>query len=374
MRIAAAALLLCAAPLNAKVSIKEIQTVLRLRVAGDSARPLVEKLRASRQSPIVEGRNVAFVYEAGPGERPVLGGALTAGRGLAMQRLGSSNVFALVIEVDDRQKTTYSVYIGDEPRPDPWNPARTEDARSIVQMPKYRPPAELSSGPLRGRIEPFRVASKVLGRDCEGLLYVPEDSQPSRGMILLGGPVYRAGGAVEILDALIARKRVPPVAAVLIDPFDRAEAYLDGSDRLARFLRDDLVPALQALHPIREVGLAGTAEAGWAAFHAAWAMPEAFPRVLTQSAAFQGAGRANPYPGIIRAAPLKHLIGWMSVSAHDRESDAGSFADGNHLVWGALRQRGYAFTFHDDDGYHDGFTWQRQLPEAFVRLWSGAVQ
>ena len=107
----------------------------------------------------------------------------------------------------------------------------------------------------------------------------------------------------------------------------------------------------------------GAGEAGWRAFQAAWQSPEVFGRVLAQSAAFPERG----FPDEVRNAETKPIRGFLSAGRNDPES----VIDANHLVWGALRQKGYAITCHEDEGFACIFSWQRLLPAALAHVWGG---
>ncbi|MGH9657888.1 MAG: esterase family protein, partial [Bryobacteraceae bacterium] len=103
---------------------------------------------------------------------------------------------------------------------------------------------------------------------------------------------------------------------------------------------------------------------------AAWHFPEIFGRVLSQSGSFVSIEKGHTFPDLVRAAERKNIRGYMSVSSNDNEARQwGSWVDANHLLWGALRQKKYDFVYSEDEGFHNWYTWELQLPDALAALW-----
>ncbi len=343
-----------------RVPLKDIETALKLSMAGDAARALANRLRAARRSPLIEGRRLAFVFEGAARQVEVAGLAAPDGP-LAMRRLPGAAVWVSLHEFGDDVRFSYHLVVDGKPMPDPWNAERTPDGESVVVMPRYRAPRECEPGPgvPRGQFQALGQAAA----------YVPPGS-PAAVLVVLDGSGYRAAKLPEILDSLTARRRMPPLLALFLETALPAEA-LAPSPAFANMLREGVLREAGARWelPAAPAGRAilGAGAAGLAAFHAAWQAPEVFGRVLTQAANFAAHPEALRYPEWIRAAPPKPLRLHMTLASHDPEA----VRDANHLVWGALRQQRYDFTSHESDGFASFDTWQQQLPRALEEWWRG---
>jgi enterochelin esterase-like enzyme len=135
--------------------------------------------------------------------------------------------------------------------PDPRNP-RTVQAyagpRSEVRMPQWigQPEidetAEVPSGTVVGEATP----SKALGTSRRVWFYTPPGYETSQDWypvvyVLDGGNYVERMRTPTILDRLIARKAIPPVVAVFVEPGERQEEY-SRNPRWRSFMATELVP------------------------------------------------------------------------------------------------------------------------------------
>ncbi len=154
-------------------------------------------------------------------------------------------------------------------------------------------------------------------------VYVPAQHDPSRPiayMVFLDGSGY-AGNGVRVpvvLDNLIARRDVPPMAAIFVDPgvmpalsgeaqnrYERIFEYDSLTPRFASFLVEELVPeaarvrGLNLSKDANDHGIAGISTGGVGAFVAAWNRPDQFRRVITWVGSFGNFRGADRLPGLI---------------------------------------------------------------------------
>src|SRR5580765_240476 len=136
-------------------------------------------------------------------------------------------------------------------------------------------------------------------------VYVPaqyDASRPIAYMIFLDGS-GDAGTGVRVpvvLDNLIARRDVPPMIAIFVDPgimpalsdqaqnrYERIFEYDSLTPRFSSFLIDELVPEVATTRHLNlstdanDHGIAGISTGGVGAFVAAWNRPDRFRRVIT---------------------------------------------------------------------------------------------
>lgn len=362
---------------SSRVKPKDVETALKLHIAGDTAKSLAQRLQSEKRSPLVDGRKVVFVLESEAAQPPKLIGDVSGGRDWRMERLPGTRIWVFLHEFPEDQKFTYRYEVDGKASADPWNSEQDSRGASLVIMPKYRAPRESAPSSQPGEVKPLSFHSRILDSERKGWIYVPRQysGEPAPVMIFQDGSGYRNAHLPEILDSLIEKKKIPVLVAVMLDPVRRSEEYDTVSDRYGRFLRDEVLPLIRKDYPLLDDpmsrGVAGISSGGICAFSAAWFLPETFGRVLSQSGSFVSIEKGNTYPDLVRAAPKKNIRGYMSVSSNDLDNRFGNWEDANHLLWGALRQQGYEFFYHEDEGFHNWFTWELQLPEALVRTWAG---
>ncbi len=340
---------------------------LKLSMAGDASRSIADRLKRQKQSPLIEGRHVVFAVDA-PSREVVLGGVVALDRPIPMRKLAGTTVWVSVHEFGEGVKFTYHFLLDGQPSADPWNPRRDASDQSVAAMPKYRPPREAQPDASVPRGELRAAEPSFNGQKATWYVPKQQGGEAAPLMIVHDGAGYIAAKLPEILDSLIARRRIPPLVALFLEARPNRE-YEDLSDAYPSWLRAGLAVAPPAGIRLRDDpssrAVIGAASGGLAAFHATWTLPGVFGRVLCQSANFAANRQASQYPEAVRSSPPKPLRLSMTLGAHDPEA----VRDANHLLWGALRQQRYSFAPIDDEGFYSFDTWQRQLPKALEELW-----
>jgi enterochelin esterase family protein len=179
-----------------------------------------------------------------------------------------------------------------------------------------------------------------------------------------------------VLDNLIHKREIPPVVTVFVEPSDNRNAEYDAfSDDYARFLVDELIPAVRARYAISDGpddwAIAGGSSGGNCAFTAAWFRPDRFTRVLCSSGSFVQMPGGNPYPELIRTTPPKPLRIWLHAATRDLNWDkpTHNWLSANLQTAAALAERGYDFRVVVGDGAHDGNHGGVLFPDALRWLW-----
>ena len=191
-----------------------------------------------------------------------------------------------------------------------------------LDLPAFGPLSYLQPGVPSGTLSDKIVhTSKIYdGMKSEYWIYVPAQYDPKTPAALMvfqdgGGYTTRDGNnpTLNVLDNLIAQKKIPVMIAVFINPGDIADspgtptynfvkAYSDKwhrtlkdsmrstlydtvSDRYVRFLRDEVLADVQARYNIRKDAyswaITGLSSGGICSFNAAWQMPDRFSRVIS---------------------------------------------------------------------------------------------
>jgi len=264
-----------------------------------------------------------------------------------------------------------------------------------ADVPAFGPYSYLKPGTPPGRLsEKFTHRSRIYpGMECAYWVYAPaayDATRPAAVMIWQDGEVLvpreLPSRAQIVFDNLTHEGKIPVIVLILISPGFvegrriRSEQYDEVSDRYARFLLEEILPAVEARYPLRKDGysraLAGDSSGGVCAFNAVWHRPEEFSRVLSRIGSFTSIqwkpGRmdgGNIFPFWVRKAPRKNLRVWLQDSAGDLENEHGSWPAQNLAMANALKLKEYDFHFSWGEGGHSRNHGHVELAEEMVWLW-----
>ncbi len=254
-------------------------------------------------SPIVEGTSITFLYRGeaeGVGLRHFLSGFP---RTQPFRPIEGTDLWFLTIEIPPRSRLEYKLEVQRGGRGrlvrDPLNPAFARDpfgSNSVCLADGYETPEWTQDDPeaREGTIETVTFPSSVHGGEAEVDVYLPARMRSSRRYPLLitfdGLDFVHYAALRTVLDNLIHRYEIPPMIVALSQSPDRFTDYTC-SDAHARFVIEDMVPALEAELPLRmrprDRGLMGASLGAVAAFWIAHRYPGRFANLLLQSGSFR---------------------------------------------------------------------------------------
>jgi enterochelin esterase-like enzyme len=289
-----------------------------------------------------------------------------------------------------------------------------------LDLPAFGPDSYLEAGVPSGKLsEKLIHTSKIYdGMKSEYWVYVPAGYDPQVPAALMvfqdgGGYINRDGNnpALNVIDNLIAQKKIPVMICVFINPGDVADApgtptyrfvqayaeqwhrtlkdsmrsteYDTVSDRYARFLRDEILPEVAAHYNLRKDaysrGITGLSSGGICSFNAAWQMPDQFSRVITWIGSFSSIQwKEDPsipdggqdFPEKILREPPRNLRVWLQDGANDQENDRyGSWPLANIRMANALKLKNYDFHFSFGQGTHNSGHGASEFPAEMIWLW-----
>jgi len=268
-------------------------------------------------------------------------------------------------------------------------------------------------------IGPISHSSKIYnGMKANYWIYVParyEANTPAALMVFQDGSGYikRDGNnpALNVIDNLIAQKKIPVMICVFIDPGDisdspgtltynfvnayseqwhrtlkdsmRSTLYDTVSDRYVRYLRDEILRDVGAKYSLRKDAysraITGLSSGGICSFNAAWQMPEQFSRVLTWIGSFTSIQwKEDPaihdggqdYPEKILREPKRNIRVWVQDGANDQENERyGSWPLANIRMANALKLKAYDFHFSFGKGTHNSAHGAAEFPAEMIWLW-----
>jgi sugar lactone lactonase YvrE/enterochelin esterase-like enzyme len=224
-------------------------------------------------------------------------------------------------------------------------------------------------------------------------IYVPRQYDPAHPACLYvnqDGINYKAP---EVFDALIAARKMPVVIGVFVTPgrvqalapaaldrFNRSYEYDGLGDNYARFLLEELLPAVEAKQtadgrPIRlsrdgnDRAIGGASSGAICAFTTAWERPDAFRRVFSSIGTYVGLRGGNVYPTLIRKFEPRPIRVFLQDGSADLNHYGGDWWMANQEMERALVFAGYEVNHAWGTGGHDGAHATAVFPEAMRWLW-----
>ncbi|MGD0731804.1 MAG: alpha/beta hydrolase-fold protein [Terracidiphilus sp.] len=289
-----------------------------------------------------------------------------------------------------------------------------------LDLPALGPLSYLQPGVPSGQLsEKLIHTSKIYdGMKSEYWIYVPAEYDPKVPAAVMvfqdgGGGIHRDGynPVLNVIDNLIAQKKIPVMICVFINPGDisgspgtptynfvkghadrwgrtlrdamRSTLYDTVSDRYARFLREEVLAEVGAKYNLRQDGyshaITGGSSGGICSFNAAWQMPDYFGRVLSLIGSFTNIQwKEDPaihdggqdYPDKILREPKRNIRVWLQDGANDMENPRwGSWPLANIRMANSLKTMDYDFHFAFGKGTHNGAQGAAEFPQAMTWLW-----
>jgi enterochelin esterase-like enzyme len=289
-----------------------------------------------------------------------------------------------------------------------------------LDLPAFGPLSYQQSGIPAGMLSPklFHTSKIYDGMKSEYWIYVPaqyDPHTPAALMVFQDGEWYldRNGNnpALNVIDNLIAQKKIPVMICVFINPGDiegspgtptynlvkkysdewqrtlkdsmRSTLYDTVSDRYVRFLHGEVLAEVEAKYNIRKDAysraITGLSSGGICSFNAAWQMPDQFSRVISWIGSFTSIQwKEDPavpdggqdYPEKVLHEPHRNLRVWLQDGSEDLELEKyGSWALANIRLANALKMKGYDFHFSFGKGTHNSGQGAAEFPEEMVWLW-----
>ncbi len=250
-------------------------------------------------------------------------------------------------------------------------------------------------------------------------VYVPaayKDGEKAPLLVIHDGP-GQIGLVSRALDNLTVspdpQRKLPPFVCIAVQNggsdsknSERGLEYDTMSDRMARFIHDEVLPAVVANAEIRKAyprfaltdnpwgrAVMGCSSGGAAALTMGWFRPEWFRRIAAYSGTFVdqqdddapeeakfplGAWEYHSGLKLIETSERKPLRIFTHVSENDNRAHD---PEGTHHNWvmaglrtsAALEAKGYhhRFVFSKDTGHCDGRVFQATLADTLVWLWRG---
>jgi enterochelin esterase-like enzyme len=372
--------------------------------------PLIEPIAGDDYSSLV-----TFVWQAKDDTRNVVLFGGVAGIDLAanqLTRLGVTDVWYKTYKVRNDARFTYQFSPNDslEPlekldpkdtagmmkrfstmRPDPLNPRRFQQGptpSSYVEMPGAPPQPWIVpvDNPPKGTVEQKRLRSAILNNERTVWVYTPPGFTAGGEryplLVVFDGPVYvRTVPVPVILDNLIAKKRIPPmVAIVLANPTPTSRGTeLPCHAPFADFLAKEVAPWMRdnyyATSDAARTLVGGSSYGGLAAVFAALRHPEVFGNVLSQSGSFWWAPDNDTEAEWLARQfvtspklPVRFFLEVGLMEAGPTPHGGPSQVVVNRHMRDILTAKGYAVHYREFNGGHEYLSWRGSFADGLLFL------
>ena len=288
-----------------------------------------------------------------------------------------------------------------------------------LDVPAFTPFSYQHPGVPSGTLsEKITHVSKIYdGMKSEYWIYVPAQYKPDIPAAVMifndgGGYTDRNGNnpALDVIDNLIAQKKIPVLICVFINPGDIADSpetptynfvkaygekwnrtlkdsmrstlYDTVSDRYPRFLRDEILADVAAKYNLRKDGysraITGLSSGGIAAFNAAWQLPDQFARVISWIGSFSSiqwkedpsnSDGGQDYPEKILRESRRNIRVWLQDGSNDLDLRYGNWPLNNLRMANALHAKDYDFHFSFGKGTHNSAHGAAEFPTEMIWLW-----
>ena len=316
-----------------------------------------------------------------------------------MSRLLESDVWYLTRRMPSDTRTTYQLSPSsstDPGEPAPYQldhlnpktftayPSETGDdiLFSLLELPDapalpWREAKSANAGTVRLHV-PFTDRRRLW-------VYMPSTPTTTRLPILVvfDGRLYKDSLKLpEMLDDLIDKKQIPPVAALLVDNQDRSELLCKAE--FAEYVANVVLPWLRTAYPIRNNPhlniVIGSSYGGLAVAFLGFRHSQVFGTVLSQTGWFRWHPEADHEHHWLtrqfRDAPHLPLRWWLQVGKLEvaRMLDGGpSQLAANRNLRDILQARNYFVSYHEYSGGHDASSLEHPLTKALIDIFENTT-
>ena len=274
---------------------------------------------------------------------------------------------------------------------------RTDKALYRLEKPEPRAAAAPAAPDIpTGEVLTFEFAASTIfpGTVREVQVYVPaqyDGRTPACVHVNQDGIQFKAP---EVFDRLIHERRMPVTIGVFVKPgrvpaaregaldrFNRSFEYDGLGPDYARFLLEELLPAVEKRSTTdgrrivlskhgNDRSIGGLSSGAIAAFTAAWERPDAFSRVFSGIGTYVGLRGGHGYATLVRKVEPKPIRVFLEDGSNDLNIYAGDWWMANQALERSLAFAGYEVRHAWGEGKHDHRHATEVFPEAMEWLWS----
>jgi len=333
---------------------------------------------------IIEDTTVTFLY-VGDAGRVHVPSDLNGWNASAdsMLALPGTNLFYLRKDVPPAARFEYKFVVDSSWILDPFNKQQAMGgfgANSEIWMPHYTPPQEIvrREGVAHGTVDTLFITSALLGRTHPVFVYLPPGYDRIRAtfpsvVVTDGGEYLTLALMHNVLDNLIADRRMEPVVGVFVDPRTdvtdsrtsmRMQDYAM-NDTFVAFLAEEVLPFIRkTYHVADEAGktaVMGASLGGLIATYAALRRPDVFGLCAAQSPSYWW--KDDAIIALADTLPVRDIV--FSI-------DTGTIrdaAESARRMKAVLERKGYRFSYAEHPEGHNWVNWRARIPAILTTFW-----
>ena len=343
----------------------------------------VEKLKEYGR-PYVESDTTYFVYQ-GSAKRVGVPSDLNGWTATAdtMRRIQGTNLFYLKKVVDEAARFEYKLAVDSMWILDPLDKQQAMGGygpNSEIWMPTYAPPKEIEyrSDISHGGVDTFAIKSKLLKRTHPVFVYTPPGYRNSKQLypsiyVTDGGEYITLALMLNVLDNLIAEKRMQPIVAIFVDPRTdirdsrTSKRMLDYtmSDTFVNFMitevRAKMIKRYRLNASPKQTAIMGASLGGLIATYAAYTRSDVFGLCAAQSPAYQMNDRA--IIKMISVGPKKPINLYIDTGTiRDAQDNA-------RRMKAVLEEKGYPLHYAEYPESHNWVNWRARIDDILMYFW-----
>lgn len=331
------------------------------------------------QTPLTEQTESHFLYR-GAANKVNLAGDMNnwSADALSMNQAGATSLWYMTLALESDARLDYKLVLnGSNWILDPRNPFTCSGgfgANSELRMPAYVPPPEVVYDPAAGHGALFdtTVASAIMGYGRRLQVYTPpgyeRDHRHYPLLLVHDGLDYlNLGQMNNVLDNLIAQKKIAPLIAAFLPAVRREEEYAGYlQESFGRFITKELLPFIdrrfRTLTDAQHRATMGASNGGNISVYLGYAFPQQFGNVIAQSSYIQ--------PGLqqaFQAQPKKELRFYLDIGTYDIPLLIPMVRN----FKATLQSKGYRYLYGE---YHEGHSWgnwKAHIDDALIFLFPG---
>lgn len=331
------------------------------------------------QTPITEQTKSHFLYRGVAGKVNIAGDMNNwSANALGMNQASATTLWYMTLALENDARLDYKFVLnGSSWILDPRNPftcAGGFGANSELRMPAYVPPPEVAYDPAvaHGALFDTTFASAIMGYGRRLRVYTPpgyEKEHRHYPLLLVhdGLDYLNLGQMQQVLDNLIAQKRIAPLIAAFLPAVRREDEYAGHlQESFGRCIARELLPFLdtrfRTLTDARHRATMGASNGGNISIYLGYAFPEQFGNVIAQSSYIQ--------PGLqqaFQAQAKKELRFYLDIGTYDIPLLIPMVRN----LKETLQSKGYRYLYRE---YHEGHSWgnwKAHIDDALIFIFPG---
>ena len=211
----------------------------------------------------------------------------------------------------------------------------------------------------------------------DGHAYVNEKGE-HRTPIVFDNLIHKGEMPVTVgifVDPGHKKEKLPEKAGWQPQPENRSFEYDSLGGDYAKFLIDEIIPAVEKEHGVRiskdpvRRAICGISSGGICAWTVAWERPEHFRKVVSHIGSFTNIRGGHVYHALIRKTPPKPIRVFLQDGEKDLDNAHGNWWLANQEMAAALKYAKYDYHFVGGTGEHNGKHGGAILPDTLRWLW-----